>query len=199
MSSSEGEESITHINRNQYTPITEEEQDKIGERLQESLELFDFTAPLPPKQTGVLRLFYNNCNGIAINNTIGMFLKQKRDKKKYDYIKDINTPTKLDGILRQMKLWEVDLVALAEICVAWEDNVPRRVIQQITSTYDANACWVGSSSKVSVGSFCKPGGTGTLLMGQHTGRILDKGSDPWNMGRWSYVYSLKEPQMTPPY
>ena len=86
-----------------------------------------------------------------------------------------------------MKLWEVDLVALAEICVAWEDNVPRRVIQQITSTYDVNACWVGSSSKVSVGSFCKPGGTGTLLMGQHTGRILDKGSDPWNMGRWSYL------------
>ncbi len=81
MNSSEGEESFNHINRNQYTPIMEEGQDNIGERLRESLELFDFTAPLPPKQTEVLRLFYNNCNGIAINNTIRMFLKQKRDKK----------------------------------------------------------------------------------------------------------------------
>ena len=86
-----------------------------------------------------------------------------------------------------MKNWEVDIASLAEFCVAWEDKIPRQVIAQITKQYDSNACWTVASSKVPVGSFCKPGGTGILVMGKNTGRIVDRGSDPWNMGRWSFT------------
>ncbi len=157
------------------------------EDLHQSLSLFEFTIPLPNKSTDTLRLFYNNCNGIEINHTIEVFLKQKRDKKQYNYLKDADAPTKLDSILRQMKLWQVDLVCLAELCVAWEDQIPRRVVQQITSQYDTTGCWSVASSKPNVGSFCKPGGTGILAQGNSNGRIIDRGSDPWAMGRWSYI------------
>ena len=49
--------------------------------LDDSLELFDFTYPLPEKQEGILRIFYNNCNGLEINRTIGEFIKQKKREK----------------------------------------------------------------------------------------------------------------------
>ena len=57
---------------------------------------------------------------------------------------------------------------------------------QITKQYDTNACWTAASSRVPVGSFCKPGGTGLLVMGNNTGRLVDRGTDPWKMGRWSF-------------
>ena len=154
--------------------------------LDDSLEIFDFSRPLPEKQSGTWRVFYNNCNGLEINQTIGEFIKQKQAKKRYNYLKDTEVPTKVDGILRQMKMWEVDLISLSEICVAWEDSAPRRVIQQITTQYDKTACWTVSSSSLRVGSFAKPGGTGTVTMGTSNGRVTDRGSDPWHMGRWSY-------------
>ena len=152
----------------------------------DSLEIFDFSDPLPPKEAHVFRLYYNNCNGLEINHTAGEYIKQKQEKKKHNYIKDIEVPTKVDGILRQMKAWEVDVVSLAEICVAWEETVPRRVIQQITKKYDKHACWTVASSSIKVGSYLKPGGTGILTLGNNTGRMIDRGSDPWKMGRWTY-------------
>ncbi len=126
--------------------------------LDATLEIFDFSIQLPKKLEGVMRLFYNNCNGIEINTTIGSYLKQKSERKRYNYLTDIEVPTKLDGILRQMKLWDVDVTALSEICVAWEEVAPRRVIQQITKQYDRTACWTVASSSIKVGSYLKPGG-----------------------------------------
>lgn len=146
--------------------------------LQNSIEIFDFSIPLPIKEARHLRIFYNNCNGVEINNTMGIYLKQQKDKYKYNYIEDVEAPTKVDGIIRQMKLWKVDLVCLSEMSVAWEESAPRRVIQSITKQYDKSGCWTVSSSEVKVGGFVKPGGTGMLMMGSGTGRIVDRGTDP---------------------
>ncbi len=154
--------------------------------LERSSELFQFSHPLPEKRSGTLRVFYNNFNGIAINNTIGQFLKQKKDKVNHGYIQDMAVPTKLDSIIRQMKTWQVNILSIAEMCAAWEDKIPRQVITQITKQYDSNVCWTVASSNVPVGSFCKPGGTGLLVMGNATGRLVDRGTDPWRMGRWSF-------------
>ena len=106
--------------------MTEEE---IELQYQQSLELFDFMRPLPEKSPGILRLFYNNCNSLEITNTIGVYLKSQKDKIKHKYIKNVETPTKLDSLIQQMCRWEVDIVSLAEMCIAWEKQVPRRVIQ----------------------------------------------------------------------
>ena len=70
------------------------------ERLEASLEILDFQRKLPKKTTQTLRMFYNNCNGVEINKMIHAHLKACRDKVKYDYINDVDVPTKLDGLLR---------------------------------------------------------------------------------------------------
>ncbi len=157
------------------------------QRLAQSLALFDFSLPLPMKENNTLRLFYNNCNGFAINNTIGIYLKQKKDKVKYNYITDIESPTKVDSIIRQMKIWEVDIVNLSEVCISWEKQVPRQVVQQITKRYDRTGCWTMTSSKIEMGGFLKPGGAGILTMGHGNGNLTDRGVDPLKMGRWVYT------------
>ena len=54
--------------------------------LQASLELFDFSLPLPEKGEDVLRIYYNNCKGIEINSTIEAFLKQQKEKKNFNIL-----------------------------------------------------------------------------------------------------------------
>ena len=160
---------------------------EIEAELQQSLSLFDFQIELPEKSANIMRFYYNNCNGMEINKTIATVLQAHIDKKKYNYIKDIEAPTKVDSIVRQMKVWNVDIVGLSETGVAWEDKSPRNTIQQITKKYDKTGCWTMSSSSVSVGNYLKPGGTGILTMNEYPGRIQDRGTDPWKMGRWSYI------------
>ena len=155
-------------------------------RLAQSLELFDFSTPLPQKTNKTLRVFYNNCNGLEVNHMVSEYIKQKRDKLKDKYITDIEVPTKIDNILRQMKVWEVDIVTLAEVCTDWNKQVPRRVIQQITKKYQQTGSWTMATSCIDIDNFWKPGGTGMLSMGVSNGRIHERGVDPWKMGRLSY-------------
>ncbi len=68
-----------------------------------------------------------------------------------------------------------------------EKKVPRRVLQQIAKQYNTTSCLTVSTSKVDIGGFLKPGGTGLISMGNCNGLILEKGVDKWNMGRWSYT------------
>ena len=150
------------------------------------LEIFDFSKPLPPKGNDTLRVFYNNCNGIEINNTMQVHLKQKKDKLKHKYLIDVEAPTKLDSLIRQMKVWEVDLANFSELCIAWEKQAPRYIVQQITKHYDRTGCWTVATSQVDTGGFLKPGGAGILALGQSNGKIIDRGVDPWKMGRWAY-------------
>ena len=74
------------------------------ESLQQCLTLFDFSIPLREKNKGEWRLFYNNCNGLEVNAMISTYIKQKKDKWKYNYLIDNEAPTKLDSLLRQMKI-----------------------------------------------------------------------------------------------
>ena len=155
--------------------------------LLQSLALFDFSIPLVEKTKGTLRLFYNNCNGLEINNLIEDVIGRKRDKQVNQYIGEIENPTKLDRLLRQAMAWEVDMVMLAETCTDWNKMAARRAVRHVTQTYDPRGCWVGSTSQVDVGNHLKPGGAGTYATGRCNGRILDKGNDPWMMGRWTYT------------
>ena len=50
--------------------------------LHSKLSLFDFHALLPDKSDSICRLFYSNCNGISINNTINAHLQQKKKMTK---------------------------------------------------------------------------------------------------------------------
>ena len=54
---------------------TREDEEEI---LEQSLRLFDFQTPLLDKKEGVLRIFYNNINGLEINALIGEYIKQQK-------------------------------------------------------------------------------------------------------------------------
>ena len=69
-----------HKNIEMYEINTDNGQE--WQTLHAKLALFDFHTPLPSKREHICRLFYNNCNGISINNTINAHLKQKRQKNK---------------------------------------------------------------------------------------------------------------------
>ena len=154
--------------------------------LEQSLELFDFSIPLPTKNNKNLRVYYNNCNGLEINNLVSDHIKQKKDKATNQYIADIEVPSKLDNIIQQMRAWNVDVVSLAEVCTDWNKQIPRRIIQQVTKKYHQTGSWTVSTSNIDMDNFWKPGGTGMLSMGVSNGRVKDRGVDPWKMGRWSY-------------
>ena len=80
-----------------HHPITQSETDfpqtsdtEEDRNLHECLQLFDFSTPITEKQTGNWRMFYNNCNGIEANTMIKTYIQQKRDKRKYNYLKDMD-------------------------------------------------------------------------------------------------------------
>ena len=53
--------------------------------LEQELKIFDFSHyPLPAKDSGVLRIFYNNVNGLEIKNTINaQIINSKRKNTQY--------------------------------------------------------------------------------------------------------------------
>ena len=177
------------IHNSNYNEEITKESDTVKElhNLQDKLALFDFHTPLPEKRDNTFRLFYNNCNGIAIINTINTHLQQRKQTEKINYIKDVDVPTKLHSLLRQMNAWEVDVTYLAEFNTAWEDKTPRKIIKEISRKYDQTGCWTVSTSSISVRYFVKLGGTATITMNDYSGKLVGRGTDPWKLGRWSYV------------
>ena len=78
--------------------------------LDKYLQLFEFQTPLPKKQEArTIRLFYNNCNSLEINNAIGEYFHAQRQKKAQKYILNIESLTKIDKLIRYMKQWKVDI------------------------------------------------------------------------------------------
>ena len=79
-----------------------------------------------------LCLFYNNCNCLEINTAVGTFFAQTWNKTKHKYIKDIESPTEIDNIIRKTKQWEINIACLVEVCVEWANIVPKRVVEALT-------------------------------------------------------------------
>ena len=118
-----------------------QEQSK-GASLDKYLQQFEFTAPLPKKnEQTTIRIFCNNCNGLEINNAIGEYLGAKREKATQTCIREIDTITKIDKLIRYMKQWKVDISCLAEVWMDWMETSPKIVVQALTKRYDQQACW----------------------------------------------------------
>ncbi len=154
---------------------------------QQERDLFTFShGPLPRKSPNTCRIFYNNVNGFEINAAVGAAAKKKRKQAVEGQTVVGEQYTKVETIFQQLKTWEVSISALVEHCVEWKDAVPRLVLQDIGKQYYPKGMWNVSSSKVSVGSYLKPGGTLIHSAEEMAIRTVDKGSDPWGQGRWSF-------------
>ena len=137
-----------------------------------------------------LRILYNNCNSLEINNLIHEKMKFKFEKKKRKFIGQMRQNSKTEIILDNAKKIQANIICLAETCVAWELPATRNIFKSISRQFDPTMCWTTSSSKVPTGSYYKPGGTATITEGGWSGRISERGADPSGMGRWSYITIL---------
>ena len=143
--------------------------------------------PLPKKDTNTLRLFYNNIKGLEINTAVETILNNKKIKRTKELLHDLELYTKLEAFLKQMYSWEVDVCVLAEPCIEWRDSIPRKIVKDVGKKYDKGGNWTVATSSCYSGSFVKPGGALVYSSGDVTGMIVERGTDPWNQGRWAYV------------
>jgi len=134
-----------------------------------------------------LRIFYNNCNSLEINDLIRSKMKLKKAKNGKKILGNVRQNTKAERLMDTLESWQVDIACLAETCVAWEFTTTRNIFKALMRQYDRSGCWAFSSSTTASSSFFKPGGTAISINGNWSGRVIDRGWDPKKMGRWSYV------------
>ena len=161
------------------------------EKLTKALEMLEFSNnPLPQKKQTQLRIFYNNINGLEINNLTKTVIQRQNEKKSIKVIQESETYSKFEALLIQMSQWEVNVTALAEPCVDWKNIIPRRIIRKVSSKYNSTGCYTVATSDLNVANYLKPGGALIHSDNEWSGRITEKGTDPWGYGRWAYqIYS----------
>ena len=158
------------------------------QQIDEELRIFDFSHhPVPNKRKNIIRCFYNNVNGLEINAAVESIVNGAKQKEKHKILKEIETHTKLESCIKQMQAWNVDICTLSEPCIEWRDTIPRKIVQEISRKYDQYSSWTVASSKCYSSSFVKPGGALVYCNSTVTGRIIERGTDPWDYGRWAFT------------
>ena len=165
-----------------YTKISETESN-----INMDQDLFNFSSgELPEKMQDVCRIFYNNINGLEINCLVESEVRHNKRKKHEQIQTPVEEYTKVEAFLKQMIRWNVNISAVAEHCVDWNDTVPRILIKQIGKKYHQRGMWNVATSKVSVGNYIKPGGALIFNSEEMAIRTIRHGTDPWGMGRWAF-------------
>ena len=95
--------------------------------------------------------------------------------------------TKVSTMLDLLRSWSANVICLSESQTAWERHTVRESVAKELRKIDRNAGMVGSSSETATASVVKPGGTLTVWDGNWNSRIVKRESDPYKLGRWSYI------------
>ena len=140
-----------------------------------------------PKQKNTLRLYYNNCNGLAATKLVKAKMAQGKVKKDRKFLGRTIGDTKVERMLATLKKWNTDIICLSETNVAWDKPATKQIYNLVKAPFAKEACWVTSASNAEIPSLVKPGGTAMLVDVTYTGSIIDRGQDWANMGRWSYI------------
>ena len=136
---------------------------------------------------GCLRVVYNNCNGLQIKDFLKLKFKQSRERKQEKMISSPIEITKVSTMLDLLRSWSANVICLSESQTAWERHTVRESVGKELRRIDRNAGMVGSSSETATASVVKPGGTLTVWDGNWNSRIVKRESDPYKLGRWSYI------------
>ena len=139
------------------------------------------------KQRNTLRLYYNNCNGLAATKLVKAKMAQGTLKKDRKFLGRTVGNTKVERMLATLKKWNTDIICLSETNVAWDKPVAKQIYNLVKAPFAKEACWVTSASTAEIPSLVKPGGTAMLVDVTYTGSIIDRGQDWTTMGRWSYI------------
>ena len=179
------------MKRSVHTVTSEEEvqshYNSEGEDMEED-GLYSFVGDgLKLKTKNTLRLYYNNCNGLAPTKLIKEKMKQRKIKEQRKFLGQVVGDSKVEKMLSTLNNWSVDIVCLSETNVAWEQPVARQIYNLVKKPFSKDSCWVTSSSQTKSASLVKPGGTAILIDANCTGNIAERGQDWTKMGRWSYT------------
>ena len=140
-----------------------------------------------PIDEGILRIFYNNCNGLQAGELLKAKLQQRLTKKKDGYLNETIQYTKIRGLSGAMQKMDTNIMCLAETQTAWENWNVREAITKEFRRRDQYTSVTGSTSKTKSFSVVKPGGTAIISDGNWSSRTTKRGQDPSGMGRWSYL------------
>ena len=140
---------------------------------------------LPP-DPGSMRILYNNCNGLQINEYIKNRLREKKQKRDQKYLYESRYNTKIGGVIGAMKALSVNVLCLSETQTAWEKRITRDMVGKELKRRDQYATMTASTSKMRTASLVKPGGTMICADGTLSSKVSEKGQDPSGLGRWCY-------------
>jgi hypothetical protein len=80
----------------------------------------------------------------------------------------------------------VGALCIAEANINWQHNGTQTKFRKMTGAIWHNVAAQYSQSKEQFQSETQPGGTLTLIANNWTSRIIERGVDPFGLGRWSY-------------
>jgi len=140
-----------------------------------------------PIDEGILRIFYNNCNGLQAGELLKAKLQQRLLKKKEGNLNESIQYTKVRGLSGAMQKMDANIMCLAETQTAWENWSVRATITKEFRRRDQYTSVTGSTSKTKSFSVVKPGGTAIIADGNWSSRTTKGGQDPSGLGRWSYL------------
>lgn len=79
------------------------------------------------------------------------------------------------------------VLSLPETNTNWSNGKNNRILRETLKTVWNHSTYQTSASSESFISDYKPGGTATIVVDHWTSRVIDKGVDPFGLGRWSYL------------
>ena len=119
------------------------------------------------------------------------FLRDRAIKKselnKKQMLKCPTDVSKVGRCIGLLRTWEANVVCLSETQTAWEIPKITSAVAKEVKRMDRYGGIIGSSSNIATSSVVKPGGSAMVWDGNWGSRIIEKGTDPYKMGRWSYI------------
>ena len=140
-----------------------------------------------PSGPNTLRILYNNCNGLEINELVKSKLKAIQVKKKKKHLSYGTEKNKVGGLVGALDQVGANIGCFSETQSKWESATIRGIVSKMFKRKDAYSTLTCSSSTTWSASYVKPGGTMLSVDGNWSSRISKRGQDSHGMGRWSYV------------
>ena len=113
----------------------------------------------------VFRVYFNNINGLKLTSD----------------------PLSVQYSLSLLQSFGAGGTCIAEANVNWGNYKIHSVFKSIVKKIWKHSSYVTSCDRGPMVGEIQPGGTLTLICDKWTSRIIEKGSDPYGMGRWSYL------------
>ena len=101
--------------------LSDNDNEGVNETRRGSYNEYSFVGDKLKENNGsIIRLFYNNCNGIEINRLINQKVQEHFERKEKKYLGENSVYSKFEGIVATMKEWEVNICCLSSTDAAWE-------------------------------------------------------------------------------